>query len=143
ETLGRPVGTCRQLARRARQKIASVPFPPNKVALQEHQLVTERFIIACANGDLDALLAVLHPQIWGTADLGADFPTGPPVIHGADFVAENLLRFFGRGPTLISYSPGGLPTLLAFYDRAPLGVIPLPVEHGLIANVQVVVSPDA
>src|SRR5438067_8997344 len=46
ETLGRPVGTCRQLARRARQKIANVPFPPNKVALQEHQLVTERFIIA-------------------------------------------------------------------------------------------------
>lgn len=143
ETLGRPVGTCRQLARRARQKITGVSLHPNKVALQEHQLVTDRFVTACTNGDLDALLTVLHPQVWGTADLGADFPTGPPVVHGADSVAQNLLRFFGQGPILVSHSVRGLPTLLAFYDRALFGVLIMTVEHDLITKIQVIADPEA
>lgn len=143
ETLGRPVGTCRQLARRARQKIASAPLRPNEVALQEHQLVTDRFIAACANGDLDALLAVLHPQVWGTADLGADFPIGPPTIHGADPVAQNLLRFFGQEPALVPHTIRGMPTLIAFHDQALFAVLTITVEHDLITKIHVVANPDA
>src|SRR6185437_3028841 len=56
ETVGRPVGTCRQLARRARSKIALAQPKPGEVSMAEHQLVTEKFITACANGDLQALV---------------------------------------------------------------------------------------
>src|ERR1700742_3677788 len=51
EAVGRPVGTCRQLARRAREKFSTSTPRLADVADAEHQLVTERFITACANGD--------------------------------------------------------------------------------------------
>src|SRR6185437_14550489 len=73
ETVGRTTVSCRQLARRARQKITSgqdgVRFD---VASAEHRQVTDTFIKACADGDLDALLAVLAPDAWGAIDFGPD-----------------------------------------------------------------------
>jgi RNA polymerase sigma-70 factor, ECF subfamily len=90
ETLGRPVPTCRQLARRARQKIAAGPARVNDVPPAEHRLVTEKFITACANGDFDALLAVLHPHVWGVAEFvegsrpGSRGPRPDPLLWAAD-----------------------------------------------------------
>src|ERR1700744_1584981 len=49
ETVGRPVGTCRQLARRARTKFTLAQPKPSDVPIVEHQLVTEKFITACAD----------------------------------------------------------------------------------------------
>src|ERR1700752_915227 len=73
ETVGRPVGTCRQLARRARAKFtaAQPKAQPklNEVDSAEHQLVTEKFIPACANGDIAALTAVLDPAVWGVGTI--------------------------------------------------------------------------
>src|SRR5260370_35763101 len=71
QTVGRTSPACRQLARRARQKIAEgQPGPCADVASAEHRLVTERFIAACANADLDGLLAVLAPDAGGGSHLG-------------------------------------------------------------------------
>ena len=69
ETVGRPVGTCRQLARRARAKFVAAQPKTNAVASTEHQLVTEKFITACANGDLTGLAAVLDPTVWGVGSV--------------------------------------------------------------------------
>ena len=68
-TVGRPVGTCRQLARRARGKFAAASPRLTDVADAEHQLVTEKFITACANGDLKGLTAVLDPAVWGVGTI--------------------------------------------------------------------------
>ena len=71
ETVGRPAPACRQLASRARQKIAAAPGGARfDVASAEHRLVTEKFIAACATGDLGGLLEVLAPDAWGEVDLG-------------------------------------------------------------------------
>ena len=72
ETVGRPVGTCRQLARRARAKFAdasAITAAGRGLSDAEHQLVTEKFITACANGDLQALTAVLDPTVWGVGTI--------------------------------------------------------------------------
>ena len=69
ETVGRPVGTCRQLARRARAKFSSASPKLADVSHTEHQLVTEKFITACANGDLQSLTAVLDPAVWGVGTI--------------------------------------------------------------------------
>src|SRR6202012_866638 len=52
ETVGRPAGTCRQLARRARTKVTFAQPKSVDVPQAEHQVVTEKFITACANGEL-------------------------------------------------------------------------------------------
>ena len=101
ETVGRSPAACRQLASRARQQIAAGPGNARfDIASAEHRLVTEKFIAACSTGDL-GLLEVLAPNAWGNVDLGPGVRE-VGVIREADRVAQNLLRFWGHGATLVS-----------------------------------------
>jgi RNA polymerase sigma-70 factor (ECF subfamily) len=142
ETVGRPVASCRQLARRARQKIVAgrdgVRFD---IKSAEHRLVTEKFIAACASGDVSGLLEVLAPDAWGGIDLGRDDPRSAVVIRGADRVARNLLRFWGPPATLVSHPVGGQPALLGFFDRELAGVLVFSMSGELIQSVQVIGDP--
>ena len=89
ETVGRAVPSCRQLARRARQKIAAAHGGVRFDAVSaEHRRVTEKFIAACANGELSGLLEVLAPDAWGDVDLGPDAGRSPAVTIGAEHVAR-------------------------------------------------------
>jgi len=56
-----------------------------------HQLVIERFITACANGDFQALAAALDPSIWGAATLLGEPAPPQQVNYGIDAVAAGLL----------------------------------------------------
>src|SRR6185312_5051576 len=142
ETVGRPVGTCRQLARRARGKFATATPRLADVADAEHQLVTERFITACANGDLEALTAVLDPTVWGAGTILGDGAPPPQVNHGPDEVGRNLLRYLGHGATLVS-GPVGEPVLLAFADRRLFAVIVLTMRDNLVLKIEATIDPWA
>jgi RNA polymerase sigma-70 factor, ECF subfamily len=143
ETVGRPAGTCRQLARRARTKIALTQPKPGEVSTAEHQLVTERFITACANGDLQALVAVLDPTVWGVGTVLADPAPPPQVNHGPHDVAVNLLRYLGPGATVVS-GPAGQPVLLAFAERRLFAVVVLTIgDHHLVTKIEATADPSA
>jgi RNA polymerase sigma-70 factor, ECF subfamily len=132
ETLGRPAATCRQLARRARQKIeAGQGAATVVVGPAEHRQVTEKFIAACAGGDLDGLLEVLAPDVWGDFDAGPDGPR-TVVNRGADRVARNLLYYLGPGMTLVTHPVAGQPALLGFTGRTLSLVLILTVQDGRI-----------
>ena len=75
EILGKPSATCRQLAKRARAKVTAGP-DTSKSEVADHELhkISQTFLAACANGDLQALTAVLHEQVWGIADFTAGDP---------------------------------------------------------------------
>jgi RNA polymerase sigma-70 factor (ECF subfamily) len=141
-TVGRPAATCRQLARRARQKIEDGQGGARfDVGAAEHRQVTEKFIAAAAGGDLDGLLAVLAPDAWGDVDLGPGDPRARGVIHGAERVARNLLRFWGPHATLVSHPVGGDPALLGFIDRALAGVLVFTMRGEKIQAVHVIGDP--
>ncbi|WP_207926720.1 RNA polymerase sigma factor SigI [Actinocrispum wychmicini] len=138
QTLGRPVTTCRQLARRARQKIADAPGRMHEVAPAEHRLVTEKFITACANGDFDGLLAVLHPDAWGQADFVAGSALAPVVNRGRERVIRGLMHFYS-GLTLVSDPP----TVLCYADRTLFATLTLTIADGVITKLHAVVDPTA
>jgi RNA polymerase sigma-70 factor (ECF subfamily) len=141
-SVGRPAAGCRQLARRARQKIAArQDAARSDVAFAEHRPVTEKFIAACADGDLNGLLEVLAPDAWGDIDLGPDASRHPPVTVGAEQVARNLLHFWGQPATLVSLSVGGQPALLGFFDRELAGVLTFMMRGDLIQGVHVIGDP--
>ncbi|CAM3345302.1 RNA polymerase subunit sigma [Mycobacterium intermedium] len=142
QTVGRPVGTCRQLARRARAKFSAAQPRINEVAPGEHQLVTETFITACANGDIAALTAVLDPAVWGIGTVLADPAPQPQINRGPHAVATNLLRYLAQGVTLVS-GPAGQPVLLAFADRRLFAVIVLTIRGGLVCKLEATVDPTA
>jgi len=125
ETVGRPPAACRQLASRARRKVREArdsgraPIEP-----AGHRAITRRFIVACANGDIDELVAVLDPNATGELDVRKDF-----VVVGAARVARNLLRFWSRpGLVLVSQPVDGRPAVLAFAERKLVGVINLTIS---------------
>jgi RNA polymerase sigma-70 factor, ECF subfamily len=142
ETVGRPVGTCRQLARRARAKFAAAQPKPGDVPVAEHQLVTEKFITACGNGDLQALAAVLDPTVWGVGTVLTDPPLPPQINHGPHDVAINLLRYLGPGVTVVS-GPAGQPALMAFAERRLFAVIVLTIRENLVTKIEATADPSA
>jgi RNA polymerase sigma-70 factor (ECF subfamily) len=142
ETVGRPAGTCRQLARRARAKFAMAQPKSADVSTAEHQLVTEKFIDACANGDLQALAAVLDPTVWGVGTVLADPAPPPQVNHGPQDVAANLLRYLGPGVTVVS-GPAGQPVLLAFAERRLFAVVVLTIRGSLVVKIEATADPSA
>ncbi len=140
QTVGRPAASCRQLARRARKKIEDSGGARVDVAAAEHRRVTEKFIAACARGDLDGLLEVLAPDAWGDFDAG---PAGPDlgVSRGAVRVARRLLYFWGPPATLVTQPVGGQPALLGFIGRELAGVLVLTMRHDTIQAVHVIGDP--
>ena len=142
ESVGRPVPTCRQLARRARLKIAAGQEAARfEIPSAEHREVTEKFIAACARGDLNGLLDVLAPDAWGEVDLGPGATRHPPVTVGAEHVARNLLYYWGPRATLVSLPVAGQPALLGFIDRQLAGVLVFTMRGDVIQAVQVIGDP--
>jgi len=142
KTVGRPTASCRQLARRARQKIeggaGGVSFD---VAAAEHRRVTERFIAACARGDLDGLLEVLAPDAWGDFDAGPADRRDLGVTHGAVRVARRLLYFWGPSATLVTAPVSGSPVLLGFIGRELAGILVFTMHDERIQAVHVIADP--
>lgn len=140
--MGRTAPTCRQLAHRARQAVRAEQPATADVDVVQPRLVTERFLSACTNGDLDGLLAVLAPDVQGTADLGpTDRRTGV-VVHGAGSVARNLLRYFGSWTTLVEVPATGTgSSLLAFVAGRLYAVITLGLSGDAVVDIHVTTDP--
>jgi len=98
--------------------------------------VAERFIAACTTGDLLGLLEVLDPEVSGSVDRRPGL-----VVRGADRVAANVLRFWGRGATLVDLSSAAQPRLLAYVGRELAGLLELTISRSRIVEIHVVAEP--
>ena len=102
EVLGTTESAARQLASRARRAVADQP--PPKVD-PGHDEVVGRLLAAMAAGDLDAVVALLHPDVTFTGDSNGKAPTAVQVIHGADKVVRFMLGLAQRyGPAMFTAS---------------------------------------
>ena len=142
ETLGKSEAACRQVARRARTKIqAQSPRPAVSAGTSQQWQVAEQFIKACSGGDLETLLGLLDPDIWGDVDLGSlDARTGQGA-RGPVQVARNLLHYFGSATTLVLNPVPGPAVVLAFAGQRLAGVILLTIDGERIRKVHVIADP--
>jgi RNA polymerase sigma-70 factor, ECF subfamily len=135
-TVGSRAPTCRQLAHRARRKINESRISSGGVEPAQHHFVTTAFIEACSNGDLDALLEVLDPDVSGEIDSRRGF-----VVVGADRVGRNILHFWSQpGTVLVAQPVCGQPAVLAFVKRKLVGVLALSIEDRRITKIHVLVQ---
>jgi len=142
QTVGRTDQACRQLATRARQKIAANDSGTRlDVTSAEHRRVTEKFITASANGDLAGLLKVLAPDAWGDVDYGPGVARPKVVVTGAERVARHLLHYWRPAAALVSHPVAGQPALLGFYDRQLTGVLVFTMRGEKIQTVHVIADP--
>jgi RNA polymerase sigma-70 factor (ECF subfamily) len=128
EIVGRTPVACRQLASRARRSIRSAPPPDQRErASAELHEVVERFVAACSGGDLDALMAVLDPDVSGDATLLGRGPLGH--VEGRREAVEQLVAFFGpsSGRVLVPMAIEGNPGIVAFSGGRVFAVIELEI----------------
>lgn len=89
---GRSADAARQLASRARRRVRGDEAAPggdraSGERLSRQRALAEAFLAASRAGDLQALLAVLDPDVVLHADAAAA-PRGPATLHGATAVAR-------------------------------------------------------
>src|SRR5262249_3924766 len=84
----------RQLASRARRRVQGAATPDGDVARQRE--VVDAFFAASRDGDFDALVAVLDPDVVVRSDGGDVRPR--EVIRGAENVAASALTFARLSP---------------------------------------------
>jgi RNA polymerase sigma-70 factor, ECF subfamily len=131
----------RQLASRARRRVkGAAPVPDADLSRQ--QAVVDAFLAAAREGDFDALLAVLDPDVVVRADYGA-VPLGASVVvRGARAVAKGALTFSGRArfarPALVNGAAG---LVARAPDGRPLAVMGFTVTRGKIVEIDILADP--
>jgi RNA polymerase sigma factor (sigma-70 family) len=90
--VGRSPAAARQLASRARRRVQGAAAVPDADRTRRREIV-DAFLAASRGGDLDALLALLDPDVVLRADSAAVHAGASPEVRGAAAVAET---FSGR-----------------------------------------------
>jgi RNA polymerase sigma-70 factor (TIGR02957 family) len=146
--LGRSEAAVRQTAHRAREHVeARRPrFDTDRRAQRE---ATERFLAAAAGGDLEALLAVLAPDVVLVTDGGGKAKAALRPIAGADKVARFIAAVSAEGMAQLPdlrvelADVNGGPAIVAWDGTDPFLSMSLVVgQDGRIDQVLLVRNPD-
>ena len=134
--VGRSPAATRQLASRARRRVRGDAAVPDADLTRQREVV-DAFLAASREGDFDALLALLDPNVVVRADHGAVHAGASREVRGAAAVAET---FSGRArvaqPALVDgavgavWAPGGRPRVVFAFKIADGKV----VQIDLLAN---------
>ncbi|QBD78972.1 sigma-70 family RNA polymerase sigma factor [Ktedonosporobacter rubrisoli] len=127
----------RQLASRARRRVRG-RAPRQDADLAASREVAEAFLAAAREGNFDALLAVLDPEVvlWREQ---LSLPAGTPKeLHGAAAVAKQFMG--GAQATQPALVNGSLGVVVAPYGRL-LGVLDLTIRGGKITAITVITDP--
>ncbi|RLQ86564.1 RNA polymerase sigma factor SigJ [Mycetocola zhadangensis] len=146
EIVGRTADACRQLATSARRNVRSRPrFDVNG---SERDAVVGAFARACMDGNLEALAAVLDPEVISRADGGEHIHAARKALRGANAVAVYLLGVLGqqrnRGAAVVpSLEPvNGRTGIVLREGRSIVAVVDLAVADGAVREIALVVNPE-
>jgi RNA polymerase sigma-70 factor (ECF subfamily) len=137
--LDRSSTATRQLASRARRRVqGSAPVTEPDPARQRQ--VVDAFFSAARDGDFEALVSVLDPEVVLRSDRGA-LP-GSAVVRGAEAVASQALMFAGPErmvrPALVNGAAGVVVTV----DGRPVAVMGFTVADGRIVAIDALGDPE-
>ncbi|MFD4669525.1 sigma-70 family RNA polymerase sigma factor [Lentzea sp. NPDC058450] len=139
--VGRSTAASKKLASRARGRVRGAPATGDRTALARNHAVVEAFLSAARDGDLDALIEVLAPDVVRRADRFAAPPGAAAEIRGARAVAEatalNAYRISVAEVVLVDGEPG---VVVAPRGRLLL-VLSMTVREGRIVAYDVVGDP--
>ncbi|MET0813379.1 MAG: RNA polymerase sigma factor SigJ [Microbacterium sp.] len=142
ETVGRSVDATRQLASQARKHVRERRAGVASRAV--HDSLAQAFALACATGDLQALVGILDPDVVLHADGGGFVSAARRPVLGADRVARFMLGIPRLAPAA-QVAPALTPDGLGFYvtlDGAPHSVITIGVRGDRITDVWIVRNPE-
>jgi RNA polymerase sigma-70 factor, ECF subfamily len=145
DVVGRTPAAARQLASRARRHVVE-QRPRQSGTPQEQQRAVEAFAVAADGGDLDALLAVLDPDVVMRSDGGGRVHAARKPLVGADRVSRALValarKFAGQSEAHF-VDVNGLPGLLMVNrEDGQVSVLAFTVDAARITTIHMQRNPD-
>jgi RNA polymerase sigma-70 factor (ECF subfamily) len=139
QILERSSDAVKMLASRARRKVQDVPPPTGgRRRKQEQREVVDAFLAAARDGDFDALLRVLDPDVsWQRYTA-----TGVTAGTGSDAVVSAVRRGLGTHILARRVSVNGEPGILAWGPTGrPVSVMACVVDGGRLVGIVSIVDP--
>jgi RNA polymerase sigma factor (sigma-70 family) len=138
--VGRSSTAARKLASRARQRVQGARVPDADLTRQRE--VVDAFLAAARDGDFDALLAVLDPDVVLRSDGGAARPGATTVLRGAKNVAGGALTYARLSPFVRPALVNGAPGFVVLPRGRPFSVLGFTVRNGKIVEIDAVADPE-
>jgi RNA polymerase sigma factor (sigma-70 family) len=142
--VGRSATAAKMLASRARRRVQGANTVPDADLTRQREAV-DAFFAAARDGDFDALLAVLDPDVVVRADRGAARAGAPAEVRGAAAVAEQVLTTGGFGrlarmaqPALVNGAAGVVMTA----EGRPFAIMAFTVRQGRVAEIDILADPE-
>ncbi|NIH81326.1 RNA polymerase sigma-70 factor [Amycolatopsis viridis] len=140
ETLGKSPAAVRQIGHRAREHVAA-RRPRMQVDRSEQQAAVDSFLAAVSSGDVQALMAVLAPDVVVISDGGGIAPAARKPVVGAELVATLLARAAARtGFTASATWVNGMPGVRLDVDGSA-AALSLVVSEGRITRIYGINNP--
>ncbi|HZA75821.1 MAG TPA: RNA polymerase sigma factor SigJ [Acidimicrobiales bacterium] len=138
--VGRSPAAARQLASRARRRLQGATVPDTDLTGQRQ--VVDAFFAAARDGDFDALVAVLDPDVVLRSDGGAVRPAASVVVHGARAVAERAFSFAQLSPYVRPALVNGIAGVVVAPRGRPFSVMAFTVRNGKIVEIDALTDPE-
>jgi RNA polymerase sigma-70 factor, ECF subfamily len=138
--VGRSPTAARQLASRARRRVQDTPIPDADVTRQRE--VVDAFLAASRNGDFDALVALLHPDVVLRADGGPLRSGMSQTVRGAAAVAAQALTFSGLAPSSRRALVNGAAGIVSIVRGRVFAVMGCTIADGKIVAMDILADPE-
>jgi RNA polymerase sigma factor (sigma-70 family) len=137
QIVGRSPAAARQLASRARRRVQGADRAGDGVA--RNREVVDAFLAASRNGDFEALLALLDPDVMLRSDSAAVRVGALSEARGAAAVAET---FKGRARTAQRALVNGAPGAVWAPGGQPRVAFAFTITHGKIVAIDLLAEPE-
>jgi len=135
--LDRSPDASRQLASRGRRRIRGADTTPEADAAAQQEVV-EAFLAAARDGDFDALVAVLDPDIV----VREDMDSGTLVeVRGAENVARRAMAFSQLGLVARPARINGAAGWVSLLDGEVYAIAALTLQNGRITTMDILLDP--
>lgn len=137
---------CRQIFHRAHQHLDQ-GHSRFSASREQQERITNRFLQASLNGDMQGLLSLLSNDIVSVGDSGgkAPFKAGRLPVYGPDKVLRGYLgalHSLPNGTTTRIIDLNGQPAFVGYLNEKPIGAILLQIEGEQITHLYYIVNPD-
>jgi hypothetical protein len=129
-----------QLASRARRRVRGVPEPD--ADLERQRAVVDAFFAASRDGDFEALLQVLDPEVELRIDGGVLRKQSSLLLRGAEAVAAHIARYSKWYPLMRPALVNGAAGAIVATRRRVLSVMAFTVTGGKIIQIDVLMDPE-
>ena len=137
---GRTPDAARQLASRARRRVQGAR-PESDVELAEQRRVVDAFFAAAREGNFEALLEVLDPEVTLRVDAGPRSPLAQGPVVGRDAVLAEARRWHSLTPFAQPAIVNGAAGAVVGRPGRPFAVVGVTVANGRIIALDFVVDP--